>query len=106
MKKIVVDAGVCGEKVAATAESPDGRHVKINITKCCRHMVQMKEMFSNGPLDGYELMRNIETSKIHIAADKCLPHVTCPVPTALHKLVEAELGLAVPVDVTIKFEKD
>ncbi|MDH5638570.1 MAG: hypothetical protein OEZ04_08765 [Nitrospinota bacterium] len=106
MKKISVFAGVCGEKVEATAESVDGRHVKISITRCCVHVEKMKATLENGPLDGFELMRNIRKSQIYDAAGECLPHVTCPVPSALHKLVEAELGLAVPVDVTIKFEKE
>lgn len=106
MKKISVFAGACGEKVEATAESADGRYVRISITQCCRHVSLMKSTLENGPLDGFELMRNIRKSMIYDAAGACLPHVTCPVPSALHKLVEAELGLAVPVDVTIKFDKE
>ena len=106
MNKISVFAGVCGEKVEATAHSEDGRHVKISITHCCKHVARMKAKLENGQMDGYELMRSIKTSPIYGAAGDCLPHVTCPIPSALHKLVEAELGLAVPVDVTIKFERN
>jgi hypothetical protein len=104
MNKVSVFAGICGELVEATAESEDGRHVKITITQCCKHVARMKAKLENGPLDGFELMRSIKTSQIYAAAD-CLPHVTCPIPSALHKLVEAELGLAIPMDVTIKFER-
>ncbi|MDH5509994.1 MAG: hypothetical protein OEZ32_06510 [Nitrospinota bacterium] len=104
--KISVFAGACGERVEAIAESVDDRYVVLTITQCCRHVEKMKATLENGPLDGFELMRNIRKSLIYDAAGACLPHVTCPVPSALHKLVEAELGLAVPVDVTIKFEKD
>ncbi|MDH4185329.1 MAG: hypothetical protein OEV92_13960 [Nitrospinota bacterium] len=105
MKKVSVFAGACGETVEATAESADGRHVDLKITQCCKHVARMKAKLENGPLDGYELMRSLRTSQIYDVAGQCLPHVTCPVPSALHKLIEAELGLAVPVDITIKFEE-
>lgn len=105
MAKVVVIAGVCGETIEASAESIDKRYVKIKIEKCCEHVERMKLALEKEPLDGYRLMTNFENSQIYKSANFCLPHVTCPVPSALHKLVEVALELAVPVDISIKIEK-
>lgn len=105
MAKIVVNAGACGEIIEATAESDDERHVTIKIEKCCEYVERMKAELEAGPLDAYKLMTNIEGSLIYKSANKCLPHVTCPVPSGLHKLVELATGMAVASDVTIKIEK-
>ncbi len=105
MAKVVVNAGVCGEIVEATAESDDERYVKIKIGKCCEYVERMKAELEAEPLDAYKLMTNFESSLIYKSANKCLPHVTCPVPSALHKLIEIATGMAVAADVTIKIEK-
>lgn len=106
MKKIIIESGVCGEKVEVTADSQDGRHVTVRVGKCCQFIERMKPDLEKEPLDAYRLMSNILNSPIYQSASRCLPHVTCPVPSAIHKVIEAEAGLAVPVDVKITFERD
>ncbi len=105
MAKVIVNAGVCGEIMEASAESVDKRYVKIKIGKCCEFVERMKPALESEPLDGYKLMTTFESSDIYKAANKCLPHVTCPVPSGLHKLIEVALDLAISVDVSIKIEK-
>jgi len=104
MNKVVICAGVCGETVEATVESVDGRHVRLKIGKCCKHVERMKPMLEKEPLDAREVISNLRLSPVFDVANKCLPHVTCPVPVGLSKLIEIEAGLNVPVDVSIKFE--
>ncbi len=103
-KKVVICAGVCGETVEATVESVDSRYVRLKIGKCCKHIERMKPMLEGEPLDARKVISNIRQSPIFDAAQKWLPHVTCPVPVGLSKLIEIEAGLNVPVDVSIKFE--
>ena len=86
------------------AEKVDKRHVLLKITRCCEHIARMKTRLEKKPLDVLNVMSKISDSEIYKAADQCLPHTTCPVPSALSKLVEVEMGLAVPVDVSIRFE--
>jgi len=105
MAKIVVTAGACGETVEATAKAVDDRYANVKIGKCCEYVERMKQALEAEPLDGYKLMKGFAASEIYKSAGVCLPHVTCPVPAALHKLVELELGLAVAADVVIKIEK-
>ena len=38
------------------------------------------------------------------AALQNIEHITCPVPVAILKAIEAELGLALPKDVAIRFK--
>lgn len=104
MRKVQICAGVCGETVEATAEKVDNRRVKLKIGKCCQFIERMKPELEKEPLDAYQLMNTISSSRIYQSASKCLPHVTCPAPSGLHKLIEVEMGLAVPVDVSIKIE--
>ena len=42
---------------------------------------------------------------VYRAAEKCLKHTACPVPCAILKAAEVEMGLCVPEDVCITFEK-
>ncbi len=104
MPKITIDAGACGETVEASAECEDGRVVKFTIGVCCEHVERMKPALELEPLDAFSLMKGFEVSPIYQSAAKCLPHVTCPVPSGFHKLVELSAGLAVPADVTMKIE--
>jgi hypothetical protein len=36
-------------------------------------------------------------------AESTIPHVTCPVPTGILKVIEVATGMALPKDASIKF---
>mgnify|MGYP007063821427 CR=1 FL=1 len=104
MPKINICAGQCGETVDASAECEDGRYVKFSIGKCCEHVEKLKPFLESEPIDAFTELRNFESSLIYEKSGKCLPHVTCPVPSGFLKLIELASGMAVASDVSIKIE--
>jgi hypothetical protein len=53
-----------------------------------------------------DLFKKMLDNPVYVRGSVCLKHTSCPVPWCILKAVEAELGLAVPKDVTMKFERE
>ncbi len=55
---------------------------------------------------GRGVMESFATSKVYRAAEKHLKHASCPVPSAVLKTIEVEIGIALPNEVKIEIERD
>ncbi len=98
-----VDPGICGFActVRSTSENKKTAQIKISGSGCTMIQelagtvkeVSMQDIF-------VPLTKNL----IFINAEKAKCHLACPVPVAVVKAAEAALVLALPKDVTMKFE--
>ncbi len=104
MTKVIVNAGNCGFSVAITVEKVEGKKVRVSLDTECEMAVDMLEDISL--LDMRVLFSKHFANPVYRAADNYLKHTACPVPCAILKATEAELGLCLPEDVTIRFEKE
>ena len=55
-------------------------------------------------LDSRDALRPHGRSAVYECAFQHIKHVACPVPAAILKAIEVELGAALPRDVSIRFE--
>ena len=104
MKKVRVDPGICGFKATVKVERVDKTHVRVHIACACeqietfgQEIAEMEWRRAFGPMTG---------SAVYEAAAKTIHHVTCPIPMAVLKAIEAEIGAALPKDVTVTFVEE
>ncbi|MFQ5887990.1 MAG: hypothetical protein ACE5HY_04770 [Candidatus Hydrothermarchaeales archaeon] len=101
MSKVTVDAGICGFTAIIKAKKKGKNKVRVEIFCPCE---MIKEMDTE--LRGIEVSSNaflkICDSVVYRLASKHIKHTACPVPAAILKAVEVEMGLALPKDVTMK----
>lgn len=104
MTKIKVDPGNCGFLVSITAEKGAGKKVRISLETECEMLMNMLPDIS--VIDMQSLFMNHVSNPVYRSAAAHLQHAACPVPCAILKAAEVEMGLCVPGDVNIIFEKD
>jgi len=104
MTKIIVNPGNCGFSVSITAEKGAGKKVCISLETDCEMLMKMSPDIAE--LDMQSLFMNHISNPVYRSAALHLKHVACPVPCAILKAAEVEMGLCVPEDVKMKFNKD
>ena len=104
MTKVTVDPGNCGFSVSISARKGEGKGIIISLETECEMLVNMLEDISL--LDMRSLFTNQINNPVYRSAAKHLKHPACPVPCAILKAAEVELGLCLPEDVRITFKKD
>jgi hypothetical protein len=102
--KLVVDAGICGKTTTIDVVGLPGHKVKVSITSDCEGVSKMSEELKE--LDWMSLWEQEgDGYSAYQAASQCTQHFMCPVPVAVLKAIEVEVGLALPKDVTLSFKK-
>jgi len=103
MTKVTVNPGNCGFTVSVTAEKGERKKINISLDTECEMVMKMVDEIS--VLDMKSLFTNFLSNPVYRCASKHLKHTACPVPGAILKAAEVELGLCVPEDVKIHFKK-
>jgi hypothetical protein len=103
MTKVVVDPGVCGFIATIEVAALSAHTARVTLTSDCESAIKVGELLKE--VDWFSLLRQEGDSySAYLAAVQDIGHITCPVPVAILKAVEAELGLALPKDVVIRFK--
>ena len=102
MTRVMVDAGICGFSTTVEVSKLSSRKVTVTLTSDCEMVTQMAEDL--GELDWQDTLGERRASLVDKTASRCLRHTACPVPVAIIKAIEVEVGLALPRDVAIHFE--
>ena len=76
--------------------------VKVTINSECEMLREMGNQL--GELDWRSALKPIPTSPVCASAFQCIRHVACPIPIAILKATEVEVGMALPKDTNICFE--
>ena len=101
MTVVEVDAGCCGFTTKIEILKVDDQMVKAAVSSDCEMITAWgKEL---GSLDWGQCLRNSVDSPVFQCTSKHIGHVACPVSVALLKAMEVEVGVALPVDVAIRF---
>ena len=104
MTKLTVVSGACGFACTVVAEKGEQKKVSVRLESQCEMLQKLAEEIAT--LDVMTtVFTNFLNNPVYKAAARHLKHVTCPVPGGIIKAVEAEAGLALLRDITIKFEK-
>lgn len=102
MTRVVVEAGICGFITTVEVSKLAKRKVKVVITSPCEQVAKLGELLTE--IDQWEIFKKRADCDIYKSASRCQLHVTCPVPIAVLKAIEVEVGLALPQDAVIRFE--
>jgi hypothetical protein len=102
MTKVVIEAGICGYTITVEATKLSRRRVRVTIAGDCDMVNQMNSQLWE--LDWRDALKPPEESVVYKCASKHIRHVACPVPMAIMKAIEAEVGAALPKDVAVRFE--
>ena len=103
MAKAEILPGNCG--FTTTVEATwDGDTCKLSIASECKAIQKMaQELTEVNPYQEISFRRNTPQT-LQMGAKYCT-HAACPVPVGIIKAVEVEMGMALPMDVTIKLTK-
>ena len=103
MTKVVVDPGVCGFIATIDVVALSSHTARVSITSECEQAVKVGELLRE--VDWFNLLKKQgESYSAYQDAVLNIGHISCPVPVAILKAVEAELGFAAPKDVAIRFK--
>ncbi|MBI3361763.1 MAG: hypothetical protein HY023_11710 [Chloroflexi bacterium] len=106
MARVEVFAGICGHSAVIEVTQVDEAHVQVVIHSECDQIVAMNPDL--GRLQwkgrGHEVFKRMTESAVYASAAKHIRHTACPIPTAILKAIEVEVGIALPKDVTITFK--
>ncbi|MFV0438401.1 MAG: DUF6951 family protein [Desulfopila sp.] len=110
MTKVSVYAGICGFNTHITSVDQGSFTAKISLDSDCPNWVKVNEIFASKEFNAMtELFKNKETGKldseIFDISLSTIPHVSCPVISGILKALEVSVGLALPKDATITFDK-
>ncbi|NDJ77506.1 MAG: hypothetical protein GYB65_14735 [Chloroflexi bacterium] len=106
MVKVVVNAGACGEHVVIYVTRLDTKRVRVMLETGCKQVDAMNPGLDNLLClgKGHDVFVPVDRSAVYRAAVDHNLHPACPVPAAILRAIEAELGIAVARDVTIEFQ--
>jgi hypothetical protein len=105
MTVLNVQAGACGCTARVTARKVDDRHVQVLIESDCEQVVAMNADLTQLQWKGkgHEVFGRLLESAVYRSASDHIRHTACPVPSAILKAIEVEVGAAVPADVSFVF---
>ncbi len=98
-----VHAGDCGHSAVIEARQVSKDTVQITIRSACEMLTAMNDDLAivKWRGKGHEVFRPIPESVIYRSAGCHIRHPGCPVPAAVIKAIEVEVGVALARDVTI-----
>jgi len=105
MTKVIVDPGICGFPATIEVTATSDHTARVTITSDCEKAVKAGELLKE--VDWFSLLRKQGgTYPAYQDAVLDMKHISCPIPVAILKAVEAELGFAALGDVSFHFQKE
>ena len=102
MTRVAVACGACGFQADIEVVRDGGRAVSLRLASRCEAVARwgatLGRIHWRDPLG-----RAAEALEFWRSALDMLKHRSCPVPLAVLKAIEVEIGAALPADVTIRF---
>jgi len=101
MCKLVVEPGICGFKAEVEVKRENSQKVRVAIKSGCRQVMELNEMLHSLGLK--DIFIPPRENIIFACSEKAGCHASCPIPLAILKCAEVEMGLAIPRDVSMRF---
>jgi hypothetical protein len=102
--RVAVDSGICGFHCVVEAWEKEKRVVSIRVSGSeCKQIQGLSEKVQEMNLR--DLFAPISKNLVFSSAQAAGCHPTCPVPIAILKAVEVAMGMALPKEAVIRFEK-
>lgn len=110
MTEVNIFAGICGFNVVVKAKDKGGYTAELAIESECPNWSKVNEILEKEDISVMkELFKDKKSgalnSRVLEVAYSTIPHVSCPVISGVLKTLEVSVGLALPQDATISFNK-
>ncbi len=102
MTKATVDAGICGFTALIEVIRLSSQTLRVVVTSDCEMVSKMGEELRD--IDWHDALNQREDCLLYKSLQEHIKHAACPVPIAILKAIEVEVGAALPRDVLIRFE--
>lgn len=103
MTRVTVDAGACGFKAIVRVRQVGGSRLQIHISSPCEMLTAMNREL--GVVDWKRgVFGRFLDSLVYRCAHQHVKHLDCPVPCAIIKAIQVEVGAAVPAPARIDIE--
>jgi hypothetical protein len=100
--KVLVNPGICG--FGTVIEAVDfGGLVRLQIVSECEYIKKLAKSLTEVSLQDMRDAKSFTENKVYEKATRYIRHFSCPIPCAIFKAIEVELGLALKKNVTITF---
>ena len=99
---LTVDSGICGFRSVIEARKQGGDSVSITIESECEQICQLNNILGSMALT--DIFMAAVRNPVFARAQEARCHATCPVPVAILKSAEVELGMALPRDISMTFQ--
>ena len=108
MTKAEVYAGDCGYSAVIEVHRVSKDTVQVKLHSACEMLTAMNDDLAAVKWrgKGHQVFRPIPESAIYRSAGCHIRHPGCPIPAAIIKAIEVEVGVALPQDVTIRVYAD
>jgi Family of unknown function (DUF6951) len=104
MTKLIVDPGACGFTCTVEVDKVGKYQATINIQSHCKQIKKLADAITE--IDFMEICRQpFGQNYITQSAARCSLHPSCPIPCALIKAIEGELGMAVKKNIGFTYEE-
>lgn len=102
MTLVFVNPGVCGfDTVIEAIRSCDV--VKLKIRSECEEIKKLANMLTEISLQDLRNAKSFTENKVYENAARHIRHFSCPIPCAIFKAIEVELGWALKKNIIIEF---
>ena len=105
MTEVEIKSGICGFKTTVRVEDKKKYMATCTIESSCPNYQKVARIIDEKPLDMMQELFKKGESQVLGACQGIVPHVSCPVPSAILKALEVGVGLALPADASITFIK-
>jgi hypothetical protein len=100
---MVIDPGICNFQSEVRVKKKEKYTVDVTIYSDCPQLLQLNKMLDS--LDVRDIFAPPIRNVVFTLSEKAGCHASCPVPLAVLKCAEVELGLALPRDVMMTFRR-
>lgn len=101
MTKVLVHPGICGFDAFLEAKASESI-VKLHIESECEDVKNLSRILTEVSKQDWMNTKGF-ANKLYEFVARYTRHLSCPIPCAIMKVIEVELGLALKKDVEIKF---
>lgn len=102
MTQVTVEAGICGFTSTIEVSKLSAKRVRVDITSDCEMVSKLGEQLHD--IELRNALKLTENPLLCKCAHRYIHHVACPVPIAILKAIEVEVGLALAKDIVIHFD--
>ncbi len=101
MTAVEVDCGICGHHAIVEVSRESKTHIRVSVQTECEMLSSAVEQVDGAAWR--EALNPRNPNSVHAVMFQVIKHAGCPVPAAVAKAIEVEVGVALPRDVSISF---